>query len=221
MTYRLTIFLFILGSLLPGCHSLNTSKANPAAVLTQSQQQFNTEQTQRRQALDQWSFTGKLAMTLPENKRYTGFIDWQQYSLKQYHINLQGPLNSGQIQIIGHTDPLLHHPQVTLMTPQQHITANSANSLLLQETGLQLPVESLYWWLRGLADPTTTYTVEDYDETGLISRFKQDHWVIQYLQFLTIDSPSLQAPIYLPKKIVMKQVENSFQLKWVVKSWNL
>ena len=95
---------------------------------------------------------------------------WRQQA-ESFDIRLNGTLGIAVAHVWGGSRG------VTIEIPGEgRFEADSASQLLLQHTGLSLPIESLVYWVRGIPDPNAGF--ERHDSTLL-----QHGWQIEYLAF--------------------------------------
>ena len=94
-------------------------------------------------ALTDWSFTGRIGITLGDQGWHAA-LDWRQHA-GVYDIRISGPLGQG----VG----LLHgDPNGVLLRTSDHKESRAADaeSLLHARFGWWVPVSGLQYWLRGL-----------------------------------------------------------------------
>lgn len=155
--------------------------------------------------LKQWGFEGKAGLR-NNGKAQSAFINWEQKN-DDFRIELHGPFGKG-LTIIEQSKG-----QIQLIDDEKSTSASSAEELLAQTTGLQMPVSRLQWWLRGLAAPSIKVTNIELDEFGTLNKFQQQNWQVSISRFVNVDGYKL------PERIV---VENqAYRLTVVLKSWQL
>ena len=95
---------------------------------------------------------------------------WRQQS-ESFDIRLNGTLGVAIAHVWGGAGG------VTIDVPGEgRFQADSASALLLQHTGVSLPIESLVYWVRGIPDPAADF---ERDDSSLV----QYGWLIEYLAF--------------------------------------
>jgi len=155
------------------------------------------------QALSRWHLNGKLAIQSP-TLRESGYVDWRQDG-DTYRINLYGPLGSGSVELTG------DDTSVRLRHRGEEQQARDPELLLYERTGLLLPVELLYYWVRGLPAPGVVRQQEAWDR-GLLTSMRQAGWRVQFADY---------RPAYglmLPARVTLEQAETRVVL--LVKQWN-
>lgn len=88
--------------------------------------------------------------------------------------------------------------------------APSADTLALMETGWEIPVAALAWWVRGLARPGGRAPM-DIDAEGLPLTLEQDGWRVSFERF--DDSGDVR----LPKRI--EAVKGDYRVKLAISRW--
>lgn len=162
------------------------------------------EREKRVQRLTHWDAKG--AMAVKEGKKgFTATMRWQQSSPKAYQLSLYGPLGSGHITLIGKKN------LVTLMDNKNKITARDGESLIRQQTGHTIPVNSMYYWLRGLPAPEPKAKIK-HDTYGHLTSLTQAGWHIQYVRYTSFQG------IDLPSKLVM--THQKIKVKIIINSWS-
>lgn len=90
--------------------------------------------------------------------------------------------------------------------------ADSIDQLVRRHVGWQVPVESLSWWIRGLAVPGK-FTNRKLDEQGNISLLEQNGWSVVYSRYQFVDDKSLPARMTATKK--------DWKVKLAIRDWSL
>lgn len=135
--------------------------------------------------LNNFNIQGAIAIRSSRNSGSASFR-WQQIN-QDYTLSLFGPFGANTIQIQGHPG------KIVLWNAQgQQYQANQPEQLLLDQTGWNLPITSLYYWIRGLPAPGQPYKSE-FDVYHRLSKLTQQKWQIyfrQYDQFHQIELPT-------------------------------
>ncbi len=169
---------------------------------------------QHRQQLSQlqhWLLEGKIGLRHPDNSGSAN-LQWQQRA-DDYRIHLSGPLGQGASQLRGSSRG------VTLEQAGQPTRyAASAEQLLTDSFGWQLPVSHLYYWVRGIPSPLSPIDQQQQAADGTLQQLRQSGWQLSYSRFspqITTDNQ----PLYLPGKIVAQR--DQLRLKLIIKRWQL
>ena len=88
----------------------------------------------------------------------------------------------------------------------------TVDQLVQQQVGWEIPVESLSWWVRGMAAPGDP---EDLwlDERGNLVRLNQDGWAIEFGNYRTFGE------FEMPVRLTAQQAD--WRVKLVVRRWEL
>jgi outer membrane lipoprotein LolB len=131
-------------------------------------------------------------------------MNWIQHGPNAYQIRLMGPLGSGTVLIDqkGNT--------ITFQDGAKKITSHNADELLAQQTGIKLPVNNLYYWVRGLPAPGPV-VAEQRDQNNHLAQLKQSGYTINFAKYTSIKGLDLPALIHLEGNGVM--------IKVVIQNW--
>jgi outer membrane lipoprotein LolB len=131
-------------------------------------------------------------------------MSWKQ-SKQDYSILLMGPLGSNAVKLTGKPG------RVSLETADGKIYhAATPEALLFQQSGWNLPVSNLYYWIRGLPVPNML-AQKSFDAENHLSELTQEGWIIKYLHYKTIGR------VGMPDKMVLANAK--VNVKIVIKSW--
>jgi len=126
---------------------------------------------------------------------------------ENYDVELYGPLGADRVVLIGSPG------QVTLKTSDGNIThAKTPEILLQQRLGWSLPINNLYYWLRGLPAPKIKNTLT-FDAYHHLVKLQQQGWVIRYARYAAVDHTDL------PTKIFMEQANVHATI--VISQWKI
>jgi outer membrane lipoprotein LolB len=89
--------------------------------------------------------------------------------------------------------------------------ADSAERLLAEQFGWQLPVEGLRYWAIGRVAPGPVDSIS-HDEFGRLRELQQSGWTISYLRYQPDNSN-----LMLPGKVFLRR--NGLEVRFVVDSW--
>lgn len=181
LSRTLPLLLLILG--LSGCAGL--APREPAAV----------------PAADAWALEGRIALRL-EDEGWHASVLWEQRA-ERYHIRLQGPLGQGALELTGGP------AGVVLERADGRISqARDPDILLYQETGWQLPVSGLRYWVRGRPLPELEARSRR-DDQGRLVELHQAGWDIRYTDFFDTGA--------LPRRIEL--VNGEVRVRLVIDAW--
>jgi len=148
---------------------------------------------------ENWVLQGKIGLQSPEASG-SASVYWQQQG-NVYHIRLFGPLGMGAVMING-------NPKQVLLTTHDGKTheATSAEQLLKENMGWQLPVSNMRYWVRAQASPHAP-AEEHYDAAHHLMALKQQGWDIQYFSYKN-QQPALMQ--FTHDKIKVRMVIDTF-----------
>lgn len=154
--------------------------------------------------IEQWHIRGKIGIR-SATESLSAMLNWQQLT-GAYTIRLTGALGSGSLQIIGNDDGV-----TVRQAGEADQYASDAGQLLQQRLGWSVPIEHIYYWIRGLpaAVPVDRRTSAD----GRLSVLEQDGWRIEYLRYQQF------ADYALPSKLRLQHEDLKVTL--IIKDWQL
>lgn len=163
----------------------------------------------RQPALEQitgWRLDGRIAISQGEDF-YAVNLRWKQRQ-GNYNIDISGPMGSGQIRLKGQQDG-----EVSLRDSGENTYwANNPEALVYQHTGMSIPVSGLFYWIRGLPDPSLPhYKSIEFDQQGHILNLVQDGWTVEFSEYTEFSRQQL------PEKLVMRY--DDLEIKLVVHRW--
>jgi outer membrane lipoprotein LolB len=195
--------------LLTSCatHQLTTNTATESPP-TDSEVQLRADSHQKIKAntLSSWTISGAMAAKNNKNKGWSASLNWKQFGLNNYQIRLSGPLGGGTV-LINKSGGV-----VTYTDGPKKVSSANADLLLLQQTGIQLPVNNLYYWVRGLPAPGKIESAH-FDSHQNLSSLTQSGYTIDYAKYTTVDNLSLPAKIRLQGHGVL--------IKLIIKHWSV
>ncbi|HAT9141457.1 TPA: outer membrane lipoprotein LolB [Legionella pneumophila subsp. pneumophila] len=150
-----------------------------------------------------WEIKGALAAKT-KAKGWSATMNWVQQGANSYQIRLMGPLGGGAVLISkkGNT--------ITFQDGAKITTSTNADELLLKQTGIRLPVNNLYYWVRGLPAPGGIQS-EKHDQFNHLIQLKQNGYTIDFTKYTSVKGIDLPSMIRLEGNGVMVKV--------VIKNW--
>jgi outer membrane lipoprotein LolB len=192
-----------LSILLAGC---STTTAPMSAVGDNTVAMSWPQRQQQLQQLTAWQLQGAIGITQAK-QRWSASVNWQQQNANNYALRLFGPFGAGAVQLTGNANQVI----LRSSSQPQPLTASSPEALIQQQTGWDLPVSNLYYWVRGLPIPAAAITQQQFDAAHRLIELQQAGWDVQYISYANIQG------IDLPYKIVLSN--NNFNIKLVIKQW--
>lgn len=152
-----------------------------------------------------WQMSGAIAAR-KQNQGWNASFNWQQQGPNHYQIRLNGPLGNGAVLITrqGNT--------VTYRDGPKRLTGTNASTMLERQTGVRLPVNYLYYWVRGLPAPGPVQSIKR-DSNNHLLFLRQAGYTIEYSQYKTIKQ------FHLPTR--MRVHNNQVFLKLVIRQWGI
>ena len=156
-------------------------------------------------AVSSWEISGAI-FARNQAKGWSATLYWLQKGLNQYQIRLVGPIGSGAV-IINKKSGV-----VTYRDGPHRFSAVSAENLLKKQTGISLPVNNLYYWVRGIPAPGPIGGSEYHHKLLFILR--QAGYIVEYRQYMTVGK------LVLPKQIILHNKNVFIKLairRWIIK----
>lgn len=166
---------------------------------------FFAAQYQQRSDNHSWSLKGVFSFAnAVENAN--GKVFWDQAD-GDTKIQLFGPLGVGSVTLDV-------RPGIASMQQgKKKYSAPNSDELMLKVLGWKMPLESLNYWLYGLAAPDQKARYRS-GEKGEIVELSQSGWVIRFKQYRQVDGFSL----LMPRKIFATHAETETDVRLVVKT---
>ncbi|MCD6039412.1 MAG: lolB [Gammaproteobacteria bacterium] len=148
-----------------------------------------------------WNIKARVAVqTYPRNEGGSANLQWRQYQ-KNYTLLLFGPLGVNSIKISGQPG------NVSLETAEgRKFSAFSPELLLRQQTGWQLPISNLYYWIRGLPVPTLP-SKKQWDAYHHLVRLDQTGWKVSFLSYHTVKQVEVPVKILLENERIKVKIK--------------
>lgn len=182
---------------LTACATVQPQSSVPSAVYEQHLASMTS--------IKRFNIEGRIGVQT-EGKGFSGSTHWQ-HDVARDDIALFSPLG-GQVATINTTAE-----GVVLVTSDgKTYHANDASTLTQQTLGWSLPMQGLPDWVLGR--PASGIIEQSlWDDTGKLTRLKQDGWDIEYAQY--VEASGYQ----LPSRINMRSLK--LNLKFVIERWEI
>lgn len=163
------------------------------------------QRKEQTKTISSWEIRGAMAAK-SKSKGWSAAMNWVQNGPNSYHIRLMGPLGAGTVLInkSGNT--------VTFQDGPKTISATNADELLQKQTGIRLPVNNLYYWVRGLPAPGKVNS-EQRDQYNHLVQLKQSGYTITFGNYTSVKGADLPSLIRLEGNGVMVKV--------IIKNWSV
>lgn len=163
------------------------------------------QRLERLREVDDWSLEGRLAIN-DSRDGGSGQLRWQQRDGSS-RMDFRGALGRGAWRL--QADPA--GAELEFADGRLH-RAESVDALVRAEVGWPVPVESLAWWIRGLAAPGPVQQ-RVLDEQGRLSELRQGDWNIEFGRYGSVGDVSM------PMRITARQDERTVKL--AIRKWQL
>jgi len=193
---------FVFGLLLT---TLTRCATLPAPQTPQNEKLSWDSRAQTLSNIQHWDLKAQMAIRTQKEAESVS-LRWQQ-NKQNYAIDLFGPLGAQSYLLTG-------SPNHVVMTQPngKKISATSAEALLIQQTGWNLPVSYLKYWVRGIPVPGLP-AVKQYDSFHHLTELSQAGWRIQFLRYTAADHLDLPSKIFLHRpEITVKMIISEWQL---------
>lgn len=142
-----------------------------------------------------------------EAESFSGGLVWR-HQPKNEELLLRTPLGQGVAELRG-------GPQdMELKDGEGRIhRAASADDLVRQALGMELPLRGLVWWIVGHPRPDAPYRAKP-DESGRLASLEQDGWHIEFSRYRP------EGAYRVPGKLVAER-DDKLEIRLVVDQWEL
>ncbi len=156
--------------------------------------------------LVQWVVNGRMALQSGD-EGWNAQLTWQQQP-NQYSLRFIAPFGQGTWQLQGSDAGV-----VMTTSENQQVAADSAEVLMLEHLGWNVPLDGLQYWVRGIPNPDQPVANMNVQEDGLLLDLDQQGWRISLLRYVEVNGHQLPAKIFL--------ANDRFQLRLIIKQWEL
>lgn len=158
----------------------------------------------RLNTLNTWRINGSISVTR-NKENWVARVLWDQQG-SNYKLRLNAPLGQGAALLSGDDNG------VELRTANnQTFNAPDADALIAKVIKLEIPVNGLHFWIRGLPVPQIAQVSHKLTKTGHLYNLQQNGWHIEYGPYAKVQGFELPRKIYLDN--------NKFQVKIVISKW--
>jgi len=180
--YRNTL-VFLCLAIIAGCSTL--------PELTAEKPGNWDESSEHREKISSWKLIAKLGVQTEDNG---GSMDlfWTQKG-ETYNIRLIAPFGQGTTLIKGNANG------VYVRTAEGEHYSNNPDELFAAQFGINMPVNNLRHWLRGL--PVAGHAAQNlrWDENGQLYKLVQDGWNVEMSSYRKVQGYLLPHKFYLDR----------------------
>lgn len=200
-----------MGLLLSACSSIveKNSQNELQSIWQQRQLQLSN--------LTDWHMKGRMVV-VNGAELWAMTVDWQQKG-EQYVIFLSGPFGAGKVQLAGSVNGVLLKD-----SDEQIFYADTPEELLLEHTGIAMPLSYLRYWMLGLSHNGSNKK-EMLDSVGRLESLSIKNWDVAFKRYIQIENNDVSkqpdvssATLELPDKIFIHQGED-IKVRVVVGEW--
>lgn len=190
-------------AIIPVCFLTACAPPKPAAELPANEIMPLVERKAKTNTVSSFTISGAMAAK-NKNKGWSASLNWAQQGVNSYQIRLMGPLGGGTVLIDRHGG------LVSYKEGAKTYTSSNADELLQKHTGIRLPVNNLYYWVRGLPAPGKVDSSKQ-DQYNHLSQLKQSGYTIDYPRYTSVNGIDLPSMIRLQGQ--------GASIKLVIKQW--
>lgn len=183
--------------------ALTACESVPFIPVESDPQAAHAAHARKIEALASWTLEGRISIRFEDEAWHAGLF-WHQIR-DIYQIRLIAPLGQGGAQLDGNANG------VVLNNGEAEFRADSADQLLAEQFGWQIPVEGLRYWATGQAAPSPNAELS-FDESGRVAVLRQGDWRIEYRAYVPVKDMILPAKIFLRHR-------NGLDVRVVVDKW--
>jgi len=200
--------------LLGGCSSQQASikpvvKSKPGSAVSSKEALWKQRQ-QRFSKMAAWTMDGKVAMRYKVDNWNFG-VNWAQQGANDFVINIKNPFTGATVALITQ-----NNNKVTLKSSDgKTYQDTNAERLLKRQANIELPLNGLVYWARGVTAPHYPKGRVTLDAMGRPQKIIQANWVIKYRRY---NDNSYNA---LPTKIVLTRKQDAVYVNMITKEWNI
>lgn len=192
-------------AIFPLCFLTACAPPKPATELPANEAMPLVERKAKTNSVSSFNISGAMAAK-NKNKGWSASLNWAQQGVDSYQIRLMGPLGGGTVLIDRKGGA------VTYKEGAKTWSASNADELLQKHTGIRLPVNSLYYWVRGLPAPGKVDSTKQ-DQYNHLSQLRQSGYTIDYPRYTSVKG------IDLPSMIRLQGQGTSIKL--VIRQWKV
>jgi len=198
--------------LLGGCSSQQAStksvvKSKPSSVVSSKETLWKQRQ-QQFSKMAAWTMDGKVAMRYKVDNWSFG-VNWAQQGANNFVINIKNPFTGATVALITQ-----NRNKVTLKSSDgKTYQDTNAERLLKKQVNIELPLNGLVYWARGVTAPQYSKATVKLDAMGRPQQITQANWVVKYLRY---NSNRYNA---LPTKIILTRNKDAVYVNMVTKKW--
>ncbi len=160
-------------------------------------------------AVQSWRLSARMIVSDNDENAWQLDVNWRQQA-ERYDIHISGPLGMGKVHLQGGEDGVFLYD-----SEGAAYYAQEPEHLLLEHTGVFMPVTSLYYWVRGLPDPgIDAVQIPQLDAWGRLTHLRQNGWSVDMKRYVQVDN------LQLPDKLFIHNQQN-IEVRMVMDKWEI
>ncbi len=205
---KLSVFLVASLLLLGGCSQYGT-RPPATSVVNPNVKQSAWKQRQAYLTHQQsWNLKSKISLRYGDENYIFG-LGWAQQPGNRYTMQITHPLTGALVAKLNRQSG-----GVTLLSDDGRTYRDvDEERLLLNQSGIRIPVKGIQYWVRGVISPKYKVDQLILDNLGRPQTLYQAGWKISYRNYL---SNTTQA---MPRKIVLTRGKDKLYIKLIAKQW--
>jgi outer membrane lipoprotein LolB len=154
--------------------------------------------------LDTWKLNGRIFISDVDGA-WNARVIWQQQA-QDYQLVFNSPMG-GAMRLTGSTQ------QVMMRTADNQVfTAETPEQLVKEVLNMEIPVQQLRYWIKGIPAPTYQELHYFLNKNGQLQQLEQSGWVIDFKRYINING------LTLPEKIFLQN--NDYRVKIAINRWH-
>lgn len=197
VNFKLTLVFAVL-CMLTACASQQAVDENT------KRQSWSTHQA-LVQNFTSWELNGRVSIQV-EKEAWSAALQWHQ-DAQEYYLRLTAPLGRGTYEIYGNNET------VFLRTGKDEVRqANDPKTLMDENLGWHVPIDGLFYWIRGLPDSRNEIEKISLNEKGQLIELSQSGWQLNYERYAEF------AGYHLPGRISLEN--DRLKMRLVIRRWD-
>jgi len=154
--------------------------------------------------LDRWKIQGRTAI-VQGREGWNAGLHWRE-DKGSYQIKILGPFSQGGVSLEGNDEHV-----ILTMADGEKLSSTDPELLITKALGVQLPINALRDWIRGLPYAEEEFESITFDVEGRITHLLQQGWEITFSRYVPFKQYSM------PSKIFIRRSEQNLRL--VITRW--
>jgi outer membrane lipoprotein LolB len=158
---------------------------------------------QSMEKINTWRLNGRIFISDDRNA-WNARVIWQQ-DLHDYQLVFNSPAG-GAMRLTG------SEQQVVMKTANNQIfEAETPDKLVSEVLNMEIPVQNLYYWIRGIPVPMSSDFNYILNKDGQLQQIEQNGWIIDFKRYVYVNG------LALPEKMFLQHTD--YKVKIAVNQW--